>query len=533
MVSPLRRLHLFLFGAAPILFAVIALGLGKKTGWDLFNYHWYNPYALLNDRFGYDVAVAHHATYYNPLSDLPLYLLTDHGPAWLGGAFMGAMAGLTVALIGVLGFHLLPIENLRHRTCAAAALAFVGALGAGAFQEIGDPANDIPAALGILAAFILIVSQLSKPEHAQSWAALIVAGFASGAAIALKLTIAVYAVGLGGGLFFAGGSLSRRFFRSAYFSGGALAGLLIVGGFWMVRMWEYSGNPFFPYFNDLFHSKLLAATSYRDRNFSPHGLREILLFPYYFTIESRNVSESVFRDAHVLIFYALLPLTAAIRLARRSAAPPLSEALKYTFAVAAISYVAWLAMFDIYRYLIPLEMLAPLLIALAFSMWPVRTALKVSAVVATLVIAQLFVRVDLSDRQDWSGSYVSVSVPKLANSSNTMVLMTGHAPMAYVIPYFPKEIPFVRIDSWLVQGSDEVTGLALKMRERVRKHAGPFAVLFQEDELAEARNAALSYGLALPTHAGLGGEGCDTVHSNINQSLVMCEAARVERSSSN
>src|SRR5437868_6855290 len=105
----LRRLQTTLLIAAPIVFALLALAMGKKTGWDLYNYHWYNPYALLNDRFGFDVAVAHHATYYNPLSDLPLYMLTTHAASWFGGIFMGAMAGITVALIGVLGFQVLPI----------------------------------------------------------------------------------------------------------------------------------------------------------------------------------------------------------------------------------------------------------------------------------------------------------------------------------------------------------------------------------------------------------------------------------------
>ena len=36
--------------------------LGKDTSWDFRNYHWYIPYAFLNERMGFDVAVAHQAT---------------------------------------------------------------------------------------------------------------------------------------------------------------------------------------------------------------------------------------------------------------------------------------------------------------------------------------------------------------------------------------------------------------------------------------------------------------------------------------
>src|SRR5215831_12211687 len=115
-----RRLHLGLLAAAPIVFAAIALAMGKKTGWDFFNYHWYNPYALLNDRFGFDAVVGHNATYYNPIADVPLYFLVSYGPAWLGGIFLGAMTGITVALVGVLAFQTLPYGDAKSRAWLAA-----------------------------------------------------------------------------------------------------------------------------------------------------------------------------------------------------------------------------------------------------------------------------------------------------------------------------------------------------------------------------------------------------------------------------
>src|SRR5215813_5299345 len=90
------RTRAFIVAACPILFALIALLLGKATGWDLRNYHWYNPYAFLNERLGFDIAVGHHASYYNPLADVPLFLIATHLPVWVGGVFLGAMAGLVV-----------------------------------------------------------------------------------------------------------------------------------------------------------------------------------------------------------------------------------------------------------------------------------------------------------------------------------------------------------------------------------------------------------------------------------------------------
>src|ERR1700742_3808208 len=66
----------WLFFAAVILFwAVFVVWMGKDTSWDFRNYHWYIPYAWLNDRMAMDVVVAHQASYYNPFLDIPFYLL--------------------------------------------------------------------------------------------------------------------------------------------------------------------------------------------------------------------------------------------------------------------------------------------------------------------------------------------------------------------------------------------------------------------------------------------------------------------------
>ncbi len=63
----------FLLCLTPVLFGLSILWLGQDISWDLRNYHYYNPFAFLNGRMGHDVAVAHVATYYNPLIYIPFY----------------------------------------------------------------------------------------------------------------------------------------------------------------------------------------------------------------------------------------------------------------------------------------------------------------------------------------------------------------------------------------------------------------------------------------------------------------------------
>jgi hypothetical protein len=507
----------------PVLFAAIALALGKKTGWDLFNYHWYNPFALLNGRFGFDVAVGHTASYYNPVADLPLLLLGNHLPAWAIGVFLGAMAGVAVSLIGAIAYVVLPISE-RYRLAAATGVALLGAFGAGAFQEIGDPANDIPAAIGTFASILVLVTnlhRLAQPRIDRRIVGILsVAGICAGVAVALKLTTAVYALGIGLAVFAISGTFRARTARAAIFSVGLGLGLLVFGGFWMLQLWEYSGNPFFPYFNDFFQSPLLADTGYLDRSFRPPDWRTGLFFPFYFTADSHYVSESGFRDAHVLALYLLIPI--GLSLSARSRFRTLEPTTAFLFVFAGGAYLAWFALFDIYRYLIPLEMLSPLLIVLAFSLWPIPVRSQVIATIATFAILQLLVKIDISDRQSWSGPYVGVNVPPEMVATNSMIVMTGHEPMSYVIPYFPPSVPFLRIDGWLVQGSDASTGLAREMRTRVAAHRGPLFLLSAPLESDAAMEAMQHYGLRVD----LNSPRCARVTSNISIPLSLCPVPR-------
>ncbi len=54
------------------LFGVFAAIRGHVPDWDFRNYHWYNAFAWLSGRRGFDVAVAHHPRprIFNMFSDL-------------------------------------------------------------------------------------------------------------------------------------------------------------------------------------------------------------------------------------------------------------------------------------------------------------------------------------------------------------------------------------------------------------------------------------------------------------------------------
>ena len=70
-----------LFGVVPLLSGLTSLWFGQDITWDLRNYHYYNPYAFLHDRMGYDIAPAQLQSFFSPYLDIPFYLLMAGFPA--------------------------------------------------------------------------------------------------------------------------------------------------------------------------------------------------------------------------------------------------------------------------------------------------------------------------------------------------------------------------------------------------------------------------------------------------------------------
>jgi len=496
------------------LFAGVALGLGKEAGWDFQNYHWYDPYALLTGRLGFDIAVAHHATYYNPLIDVPLYWLGSRFPAWVAGLWLGAEAGVAAAILGAIAYRVFNFADKRARLMVAVLLAIAGLTGGGALTEIGATPNDIGAGLGALASLLLVVSRLHDVQRAQrkDWLTIGLAGFLAGASPGLKLTTLPYAVGLNLAMLALPGTPMRRLTRAIEFGVGVILGMAVFGGFWFWTMWRFGGNPVFPYFNDFFASPMVPPGSYRDATFLPKDPWTRLVFPFVFTENSLLVGEWQFRDVHILLAYILVPITAICALFGKAPGRHLVDPIMARLVLVAASgiYVVWLFLFAIYRYLVPLEMLSPIVIVAAISLLPLKAGVRLAMMVVFLGAAQFMAVKGGDPRLGWAGHYVEVDVPKIDDPAHAMILMTETAPMAYVIPAFPPEIPFLRIQGWLIGSKDNQSGLGRAMHERVAQHQGPLYLLYWPRERVATLESIADYGLTLND------AGCQTVNTNVS-----------------
>ena len=507
----------------PIAFGALAIALGQDANWDLRNYHWYNPYALLTGRFTFDLAPA---SYYNSVLDVPLYLLAQHVPARACGFLLGAVQGLNFIPLYVLALTALPRCGRWKRGSGASIVASLGLIGGGGLSLVGTTFYDNVVSILVLSG-LASVSRAMHNDVVTTNRALVNAGLLIGAAVGMKLPTAIYGVGLIAACLNIGGRCVQRLSRTLSAGVAAFLAMLAFGGYWAWWLWSTFGNPIFPYFNNVFGSAMALSETYRDDRFVPLKFTDALILPFALVADPSKVGECYFIDVRLALLYAIAAITFAWSLLARRwhvvrCPQPLSPQLRFILTFFAFSYLMWLALFAVYRYVITLEMLAPVLIAALIATWPIRQRPKSVVLIACALLLITSTRPGSWGRVDWGNHFVEVDVPQLSDPLRTMVLVVGYEPSSWVIPSFPPQVPFVRLQGNSHSPDDGDVGLAREARIRVGKHQGIFYVLCAESEQALARTVLARFEL-VPDF-----DSCEPVRSNLYAGLRLCPVQRRE-----
>ena len=487
--------------------------MGQDANWDLRNYHFYNPYAFLYHRLDYDVVPAQVATFYNPLFYIPFYEAVLRLPPMLVGFLLGAVQGLNFPLLLAIARNVMG-STLSIPWWRGFLIALIGLLGAGNISELGTMFGDNLTSLLVLGGLLLLLANFRKLTDWRMPEALllvIAAGFMIGLAAGLKQPAVVFAVGWCVAFLVIPLPIGQRIALAFLFGVGVLAGIAGSGGYWLHEMWIRYDNPLFPYFNHIFQSSMASMADYRDVRFLPHSLVEALFFPFVIVWDPLRTGEIAFRDLRFALFMVLLVISGFSALGTKKLGGRWSQSAKpanpdvslarhkkiFLLAGSLVSYAVWLKIFCIYRYLLPLEMLTPLGIWLLIDTLPWRQPKKNYAALCCAILLLVTLRPGNWGRVSWGDDYFGVKTPLLNDPANTMVLMTGVDPMAYVIPFFPEPVRFVRIQSYFTGPSDAPNGFDRLMQRLIAEHHGPLYVLYRSYEEEQSRDSLLAYGLAI------------------------------------
>ncbi len=430
---------------------IYSIFLGQDKNWDLLNYHLYNPYAFLNGRIEFDLAPAGLQTWFNPLLDLIYYSAITHlGPKTVG-FLIGFIQGLNFFLIYKIASKLLTEHKQKH--LYALFLALAGVLTVGFQAEIGNSMQDSLVALFPLSSLWMILTALgllNEPNQRPLYSLITAAGVVAGIGVGLKLVSAIYALPLCLSLLILPVHWFERFKLSLIFGLSVLVGLFATGSYWMFEMWRLFGNPLFPQFNNIFHGELATFEPSRDIRFLPKTFFEKVFYPIIFTLNPQRVAELRYEQFSWLIAYfsiiGLLFTRLMVFFKKESSKRQWSVEASFLLAFFCVSYFLWLNIFGIYRYLVVLEMLIPLLL-FVITTYIIRThhGQWLALTLITLMTAVNLPGAAEWGRADWADTVYRVEPSELTTGPEPAVVYLAGQPIAWIVPALDIRTPFIQI----------------------------------------------------------------------------------------
>jgi hypothetical protein len=523
-----RRAGLLWYAGAVVVGIAICAYTGIDANYDRLNYHIASAQRLLQGRTFDDVAISGVQTYFNPALNLLSYALArELGFFWSRYALV-AIQALAWAFLGAAVWRAILIEHkvtFPQGLVVATAMAVLSLCAPVSISVLGTTFADLTMA-ALISAVLLI--RLPTGFEVRPWRGALT-GLILGVGVGLKPTILPLCLAYGI-VFYAMLAMLNRPAKAAAeflaFGVAAAAATLLTAGPWALEVMKETGNPVFPYANDIFHSPFVPPVEMADVRFRPASLRELLKVPARLAIGGHSITvESWVRDIRFAMFwYALVPALAVFVIWRRGqAAAFIRSAPRTTFLYAFFiaAYLAWEAMTGIQRYALTLDILVGFLLALPLLFLPYRWACIGAAVMVALHIGTL--RPVFWDRQRVAFDQSAAPGAGKIIAQDALIFISrmslNDTPQAYLVDYFGTDSRFVLRSPYEPRFSLE-TGAGGPFAEKVRTllaRQWPDGVWFVTDAVmdVDTRNYFSGYGLTLTSD-------CRGITTWAAPQLVMC-----------
>jgi hypothetical protein len=297
----------------------VAINAGQDQNFDLYNYHYVNPHSLLHNRVERDIGTGELESYENPTPDISSYLLITHlSPRAAAGA-LGMIQGLNIWVI--FEIMLLLLRRVKAKPTAkvlvAVGVAIASFFGAASLSEVGNTMGDNLESIFVLLGVWGLLYSFGRGPKFNPTLIRVIAFALAGAAAGLKLTNAVYVVGLLAASLVIEGSFQHRIKQGVINAFAALFGMLGSAGFWYLKMWQLFRNPIFPLYNGIFKSPYYQPINFVDKRWHPTSLGRAILYPYDIMSKQSISSEIAFKDPRLAVAFSLLILLIVVVGARK------------------------------------------------------------------------------------------------------------------------------------------------------------------------------------------------------------------------
>jgi hypothetical protein len=488
--------HMAILFLCMLVMGIFGVFLSQAFNWDFLSYHFYIPYAYLNDRIDYDVVPAGIQTYFNPLMQVPLYYLInafDSKPRLIQ-LIIGSIQGINVFIILNISRLVFTKEIGIHRFMCLFVAVIIGSTGTATVSELGTTMGDNLVSILILAAVYLAMRTVKNSDDKWFQTEIFFSGLLAGFAAGLKLTNLIYLAGLSVAIFMYKKDWKHSIVSVIIFAFATAMGFLVFAAPWMWKMYTTFHNPLFPFYNTFFKSPFWENMDYYDSRFFPRNLMQTLFYPFFWLKLNYNlVTEVGFRDGRIacvltaLVILLVLFALNKFKFSNLSCSPISSrntngKAAYILIAFWLISYVLWLHKFSIYRYLVPLELTSGIII-----IWIVTLVIrsKILAQLFSISICTILVLTSIYPKWGWdwptdfsNSRFFSIVLPNI--DENSLILLTENDAMSYLIPFFQPKIRFIGIENNLLHHGQENL-LQKKVEDTIAKHNGPIYSMFYDD----------------------------------------------------
>jgi len=444
----------FIVWLVPFVFGLWSLILGQDRNFDLAGYHLYNGFSFLNDKFDIDFAVSGIQTYFNPLLDAAYFSLNTHLNPKLVGLIIGLLHGMIFVLIfKIVSIFLIKNENINF--CKSLHLkvllvSIAGCLTPNFLSCLGNSMGDNTTAFLNLFSLFLILKNWDSNNSNYKILVFFTAGLIIGSSVGLKLTNAPYALSMALSLFFYPEKFTKRVIIFLLFSSSVLGGIFLTGGFWFIKMWDHFNNPFFPLFSNFFHnsfSNLVTLTNV----WTPKDFFSIIFFPFLKFFNYHTASDSLAREILWPIIYVLLILkvTSKINNIHVNFSFKLSKE-NFLICFIVFSYILWMFIFGLQRYLVTIEVLTPLVFLILIKNFNFKLKEKFFRTVIFLsIIICLFGGYGTFGHTKWITPAFYAEIPlDLREPKDSIVLMSDNSPISWLVTLFPKDLSFFRLNTF-------------------------------------------------------------------------------------
>ncbi|HUV58420.1 MAG TPA: hypothetical protein VMV96_06430 [Acidimicrobiales bacterium] len=452
-----------------LIFAVTSVVEGTDRTYDLLNYHFVNGFFALHPG-NHNIGVSGIQGFFNPLVDAPTYLAYHYLPPW------GVLFGF--GLIQGLAF---PVIYKIARSFDFGRLLSYFAAGCGLFSaismsEMGFSLGDSTLVPLILLGLLVVIRATPMPKTKTPF---IVGGALIGIAVGLKLTAAPYLFGLL--LFVWFYVVKGEKVRSAVLTiiGGAIGGAISYG-WWAWHLFQDYRNPFFPMYNQYFHSPYAVVGLNNGVDDRVKNLGQLLFFSYEIMIHPLRTGAGVLRDYGFPIIETLLLVALAWWLYRSLRTRKVQQVFnrRETRALVAFylaTYLVWVYTTGIFRYMVGLEMFSFLMIAVLLR--DLAITLNYQRVVP-YAVATCFAAISLTQlspiwypRIPAVSTQFSVNLPAMLSAPDTSVIFADGSPNSWIVPSLPTSDFVARVFNWQITPT-----MASLIQSRVAAKGSPVVV---------------------------------------------------------